>query len=46
VLPPEADSSIQLLQAGEKPDVSYADIGGADVQKQVPWFPLIDLVHR
>jgi len=34
VLPPEADSSIQLLQAGEKPDVSYADIGGADVQKQ------------
>lgn len=23
VLPPESDSSIQLLQAGEKPDVSY-----------------------
>lgn len=34
VLPPEADSSIQLLGAHEKPDVSYADIGGLDVQKQ------------
>jgi len=34
VLPPEADSSIQLMGADEKPDVSYADIGGADVQKQ------------
>lgn len=34
VLPPEADSSIQLMTAGEKPDVSYADIGGSDIQKQ------------
>jgi 26S proteasome regulatory subunit T3 len=34
VLPPESDSSIQLLQAGEKPDVSYQDIGGLDIQKQ------------
>eukprot|EP00127_Corallochytrium_limacisporum_P000415 Clim_evm110s11 gene=Clim_evmTU110s11 len=34
VLPPEADSSISLMQAGEKPDVSYADIGGMDMQKQ------------
>jgi 26S proteasome regulatory subunit T3 len=34
VLPPEADSSIQLLTAGEKPDVTYADVGGADIQKQ------------
>lgn len=34
VLPPEADSSIQLLTAGEKPDVSYTEIGGADIQKQ------------
>lgn len=32
VLPPEADSSISLLQ--EKPDVTYADIGGLDIQKQ------------
>nr|CAD7577707.1 unnamed protein product [Timema californicum] len=43
VLPPEADSSISMLQAGnlmflmlsdEKPDVQYADIGGMDMQKQ------------
>lgn len=34
VLPPESDSSIQLLQAGEKPDVSYSDVGGLDIQKQ------------
>lgn len=34
ILPPEADSSISLLAAGEKPDVSYNDIGGADIQKQ------------
>jgi len=34
VLPPEADSSIQLLSSAEKPDVSYSDIGGLDTQKQ------------
>merc|ERR1711956_53463 len=34
VLPPEADSSISMLQADEKPDVGYADIGGMDMQKQ------------
>lgn len=34
VLPPEADSSISMLQPDEKPDVSYADIGGMDMQKQ------------
>lgn len=34
VLPPEADSSIQLLGAGDKPDVNYQDIGGCDIQKQ------------
>uniref|UniRef100_T1JL55 AAA+ ATPase domain-containing protein n=1 Tax=Strigamia maritima TaxID=126957 RepID=T1JL55_STRMM len=34
VLPPEADSSISMLQADEKPDVKYADIGGMDMQKQ------------
>ena len=33
-LPPEADSSIQMMQAGEKPDITYADIGGSDIQKQ------------
>merc|ERR1712176_1408547 len=30
----EADSSIAMLQAHEKPDVSYSDIGGMDIQKQ------------
>ena len=34
VLPPESDSSIQLLGAGEKPDVNYQNIGGYDIQKQ------------
>lgn len=34
VLPPEADSSISMLQPDEKPDVQYADIGGMDMQKQ------------
>lgn len=34
VLPPEADSSIQILTADERPDVTYADIGGMDIQKQ------------
>lgn len=34
ILPPEADSSIALLGADEKPDVSYADMGGMDMQKQ------------
>eukprot|EP01095_Lingulamoeba_sp_RSL-Kostka_P016888 TRINITY_DN8483_c0_g1_i1.p1 TRINITY_DN8483_c0_g1~~TRINITY_DN8483_c0_g1_i1.p1 ORF type:complete len:393 (-),score=156.97 TRINITY_DN8483_c0_g1_i1:112-1290(-) len=34
ILPPEADSSIQLLTKGEKPKVRYSDIGGLDIQKQ------------
>lgn len=34
VLPPEADSSIQMLRPDEKPEVSYMDIGGLDMQKQ------------
>ncbi|KAJ3219574.1 26s proteasome regulatory subunit 6B [Clydaea vesicula] len=34
VLPPEADSSISMLTDGERPDVSYSDIGGLDIQKQ------------
>jgi 26S proteasome regulatory subunit T3 len=32
VLPPEADSSIALVE--QKPDVTYQDIGGLDIQKQ------------
>lgn len=34
ILPPEADSSISLLGEHEKPNVTYQDIGGYDVQKQ------------
>ncbi|GIQ89313.1 hypothetical protein KIPB_011745, partial [Kipferlia bialata] len=32
VLPPESDAGVRLL--AEKPNISYADIGGLDVQKQ------------
>ena len=32
ILPPESDSSIQLML--EKPEVTYHDIGGNDIQKQ------------
>ena len=34
VLAPEADSSIATMQVHEKPDVTYNDIGGLDIQKQ------------
>lgn len=34
ILPPESDSSITMLSADEKPDISYIDIGGLDLQKQ------------
>merc|ERR1712216_483103 len=34
ILPPEADSTVQSMAMREKPDVTYADIGGMDVQKQ------------
>lgn len=34
ILPPEADSSISMLRSDEKPDVTYADVGGLDMQKQ------------
>ena len=34
ILPPEADSTIQAMAVTEKPDVSYDDIGGLDIQKQ------------
>lgn len=30
VLPPEADSSIAMLTADEKPDVAYSDIGNQE----------------
>jgi len=34
ILPPEADSSISIVGENEKPDVTYNDIGGLDIQKQ------------
>eukprot|EP00882_Tetradesmus_deserticola_P006800 GHRQ01007160.1.p1 GENE.GHRQ01007160.1~~GHRQ01007160.1.p1 ORF type:complete len:273 (+),score=142.79 GHRQ01007160.1:267-1085(+) len=34
ILPPEADSSISLLGENEKPNITYQDIGGYDIQKQ------------
>ncbi|KAJ3414874.1 26S proteasome regulatory subunit 6B [Chytridiales sp. JEL 0842] len=34
ILPPEADSTISMLGEQEKPDVTYSDIGGLDIQKQ------------
>jgi len=34
ILPPEADSSIQLLGESEKPSETYQQIGGYDIQKQ------------
>ncbi|PVG02802.1 26S proteasome subunit P45 [Serendipita vermifera] len=34
ILPPEADSSIAMLGAEQKPDVTYQDVGGMDSQKQ------------
>jgi 26S proteasome regulatory subunit T3 len=34
ILPPEADSTISMLGESEKPDVTYQDIGGLDIQKQ------------
>lgn len=34
ILPPESDTSIQMLGDGDRPDVSYSDIGGLDIQKQ------------
>ena len=34
ILPPEADSTVNQLAMSEKPKVTYADIGGLDIQKQ------------
>lgn len=34
ILPPEADSSISIVGENERPDVTYADVGGLDMQKQ------------
>merc|ERR1712088_255779 len=45
VLPPEADSSISMLQADEKPDVSYNDIGGMDMERQC-WQKLLLIIQQ
>ena len=34
VLPTEVDSSISVMKADKKPGITYADIGGLDIQKQ------------
>eukprot|EP00455_Lapot_gusevi_P033538 TRINITY_DN3668_c0_g1_i3.p1 TRINITY_DN3668_c0_g1~~TRINITY_DN3668_c0_g1_i3.p1 ORF type:complete len:406 (+),score=154.55 TRINITY_DN3668_c0_g1_i3:66-1283(+) len=34
ILPPEADSAISLMQMTQRPDVTYSDVGGLDIQKQ------------
>ena len=34
VLPPDTDTGVSMMKMGEKPDVSYADVGGLDMQKQ------------
>lgn len=34
VLPPEADSSIPIVGEEERPNITYSDIGGLDIQKQ------------
>ncbi|KAL6937506.1 26S proteasome regulatory subunit 6B [Hanseniaspora osmophila] len=34
ILPPDSDSSISIMGSDEKPDITYADVGGLDMQKQ------------
>jgi len=34
ILPNETDASIQMMKMTEKPDISYQDIGGLELQKQ------------
>ena len=34
ILPPDSDSSLSIMAADDKPDVTFADVGGLDVQKQ------------
>lgn len=34
ILPADTDASVQMMKMSEKPDVTYADIGGLDIQKQ------------
>lgn len=34
ILPADTDAAVQMMKMTEKPDVTYADIGGMDIQKQ------------
>lgn len=34
ILPPDSDTSVQMMKMTERPDVTYQDIGGLDMQKQ------------
>lgn len=34
ILPAEADAGIQLMKVTDKVEVTYADVGGLDQQKQ------------
>lgn len=34
ILPSETDAAVTLLSATDRPDVSYSDVGGLDMQKQ------------
>ncbi|CDW88348.1 26s protease regulatory subunit 6b homolog [Stylonychia lemnae] len=34
ILPPDTDAAVQMMKMTEKPDVSYNDVGGLDIQKQ------------
>ena len=33
-LPPESDTTVAILDRSERPNVTYADVGGLDIQKQ------------
>jgi len=33
-LPPDTDAAVSMMKMTEKPDVTYSDIGGLDIQKQ------------
>ena len=33
ILPPDTDAAVQMMKMGERPDVTYTDIGGMDIQK-------------
>ena len=33
-MPPDTDAAVSMMKMTEKPDVTYSDIGGLDIQKQ------------